>query len=59
MAKILAEKVLEIPKITITKKVESNGVFARIPREYIFQEEFFFYMCDEEHSEVRKADPVE
>ncbi|MCK4655085.1 MAG: low specificity L-threonine aldolase, partial [Candidatus Cloacimonetes bacterium] len=55
MAQILAEKVLEIPQITITQKVESNGVFALVPTEYIskLQEEFFFYMWDEERSEVR------
>ena len=55
MAQILAEKVLEIPQITITQKVESNGVFAIVPTEYIskLQEEFFFYMWDEERSEVR------
>ncbi len=55
MARILAEKVAEFPEITITQKVEANGVFARIPKEVILtlQKEYFFYVWDEKTSEVR------
>jgi len=55
MAEILAEKVADIPQITITQKVEANGVFAIIPKEIIskLQEVFFFYIWNEERSEVR------
>lgn len=55
MAKILAQKISTIPQIKITQKVESNGVFALVPPEIIpeLQKEFFFYMWDEQRSEVR------
>jgi threonine aldolase len=55
MAQILAEKVADIPQVTITQKVEANGVFAIIPKEIIpgLQEKFFFYIWSEERSEVR------
>ncbi len=55
MAKYLAEKISANPHITITQKVESNAVFAVIPREVIplLQEKFFFYVWSEETSEVR------
>lgn len=55
MARILADQVKKIPGITITQDVESNGVFAIIPKEAIpvLQEEFFFYVWDEATSEVR------
>jgi threonine aldolase len=55
MAQILAEKIADIPKVTITQKVEANGVFAIIPKEIIpgLQEKFFFYIWNEERSEVR------
>ena len=55
MAQILAEKVTDIPQVTITQKVEANGVFAIIPKEIIsrLQEKFFFYIWNEECSEVR------
>lgn len=55
MARILADKVAEFPEITITQKVEANGVFAKIPGEVIpvLQKEFFFYVWDEATSEVR------
>ncbi|MCK4696297.1 MAG: low specificity L-threonine aldolase [Candidatus Cloacimonetes bacterium] len=55
MAKILAEKISEILQITVTQKVESNGVFAIIPKETIsrLQEKFFFYVWNEDRSEVR------
>ena len=55
MAKLLADKIAEIPQIKITQEVEANGVFAIVPAEIIpkLQEEFFFYMWDEHRSEVR------
>lgn len=55
MAQLLAEKVKGIPQIKITQKVESNGVFAIVPKEIIheLQKEFFFYMWNEKNSEVR------
>lgn len=55
MAQILAEKVGNIPNVTITQKVEANGVFAIIPKEVIptLQDEYFFYVWDEDKSEVR------
>ena len=55
MAQLLAIKLKDVPKIQITQKVESNGVFARIPKEIIpvLQEEYFFYVWDEKSSEVR------
>jgi len=39
----------------VTQAVESNAVFARIPSEIIpkLQDEFFFYIWDEDLSEVR------
>jgi threonine aldolase len=55
MAKLLAHEVEQIPEIKITQKVETNGVFAVIPKEYIpvLQKESFFYVWDEKKSEVR------
>ncbi|NVO09542.1 MAG: low specificity L-threonine aldolase [Bacteroidales bacterium] len=55
MAQILANKVKDISGITITQKVEANGVFAIIPRNVIqtLQNEYFFYVWDEDKSEVR------
>jgi len=55
MAKLLAEKIKDIPQIKITQEVDANGVFAIVPSKIIpiLQEEFFFYMWDEHNSEVR------
>ncbi len=55
MAQLLAEKVKDIPDIKITQAVEANGVFAIVPQHIIpeLQKEFFFYMWNEETSEVR------
>jgi len=55
MARLLAERVADIPGVRITREVEANGVFAVLPRESIpvLQESFFFYVWDEERSEVR------
>jgi threonine aldolase len=55
MAKKLADEVNVFPQINITQKVESNGVFATIPKEIIpiLKKEFFFYVWNEATSEVR------
>ena len=55
MAQLLALSLRDVPEIQITQKVESNGIFARIPKEIIpiLQEEYFFYVWDEKNSEVR------
>ena len=55
MAQILAVQLAKIPKIKITQPVESNGVFAVVPPKYIprLQKKYFFYVWDEEISEVR------
>jgi threonine aldolase len=55
MARLLAEQIRSIPGLTITRKVEANGLFAVLPREIIspLQEKYFFYVWDEKTSEVR------
>jgi len=55
MAQKLYMAVKDIPGVTVTHKVESNAVFAKLPPEIIpaMQKEFFFYVWDEEVSEVR------
>jgi threonine aldolase len=55
MAQKLYVRVKDIPGVEVTRKVEANAVFAKIPGSIIpgLQEEFFFYVWDEEHSEVR------
>ena len=55
MARKLYAAVKDIPGVEISRKVESNAVFARIPSHIIpaLQEEFFFYVWDEAISEVR------
>lgn len=55
MAQKLHEAVRDFPSVDITRPVEANAVFARIPATMIpkLQEEFFFYVWDEATSEVR------
>jgi len=55
MAQVLGSELAKVPKIKLTQPVESNGVFATIPKEYIpvLQEKYFFYVWDEAISEVR------
>ena len=55
MAQKLYQAVKDIPGVQITQKVESNAVFACIPPAVIekLQEEYFFYVWDEDTSEVR------
>ncbi len=55
MAQKLATEAAFIPGIKITQEVEANEVFAIIPRDKItiLQEKCFFYVWDENASEVR------
>ena len=55
MAKLLECKVAEIDGVQLTQTTEANGVFAIIPKEIIpkLQNEYFFYVWDENKSEVR------
>jgi threonine aldolase len=55
MAKLLESEIRKINKVTITQKVEANGVFAIFPKHIIpiLQKEYFFYVWDEHHGEVR------
>lgn len=55
MAKLLAQELGRIPQVELTQQVESNGVFARVPKKYIatLQKRYFFYVWNEQTSEVR------
>ncbi len=55
MAKILSKELASIPQIKITQKVEANGVFAIIPKNFVpvLQKQYFFYVWNPEVSEVR------
>jgi threonine aldolase len=55
MAKLLEQEVRKIPRVRIVYPVEANGVFVQIPRESIkkIQEQYFFYVWNEEESVVR------
>jgi threonine aldolase len=55
MAARLAEAVREIPGLTISRPVQSNAVFARIPVDATaaLRERFDFYVWDEASGEVR------
>jgi len=55
MAKLLEQKLKKQTSIKITQKVQSNAVFAIIPKKLIpvLQEEYFFYVWNPETSEVR------
>jgi threonine aldolase len=55
MAQLLAAELAKIPQLTITQKVQANGVFATLPRRYVplLQKKYFFYVWNEERSEVR------
>jgi threonine aldolase len=55
MAQVLARELALVPQITITQKVEANGVFAIVPKKYVplLQQRYFFYVWNEETSEVR------
>ena len=55
MAQKLYKAVRDIPGVEVTRRVESNAVFAKVPPHIVpaLQKEFFFYVWDEESSEVR------
>jgi threonine aldolase len=55
MAKILEKEIIDIPGIEITQAVQSNMVFAVIPKEITeaLQKEYFFYVRNEMKNEVR------
>ena len=55
MAQLLARELARIPQIGITQKVEANGVFAIVPKKCVapLQNKYFFYVWNEETSEVR------
>jgi threonine aldolase len=55
MAQALAAALRGIPQITITQPVESNAVFALMPPAAVVRvrERFFFYVWNEQTSEVR------
>jgi threonine aldolase len=55
MARLLAAGLEGIPRVRVTQPVESNAVFATVPREHVagVQRHFFFYVWNEETSEVR------
>lgn len=55
MARLLADMVRDVPGVKIAWPVEANGVFARLPKPVIpeLQEQFFFYVWDEEQGIVR------
>lgn len=55
MAKLLEEQLKTIPQVQLTQSVDVNGVFAIVPPHIIepLQEEYFFYMWDEQRNEAR------
>jgi threonine aldolase len=55
MARVLEKEISRIPGVKIVWKVESNGVFAQIPRQAVekIKERYFFYMWIEEECIVR------
>jgi threonine aldolase len=55
MAERLADQVSSIEGVTITRPVETNAVFATLPKKAAaaLQEEFAFYIWDEKIGEVR------
>lgn len=55
MAQMLLSGIKDLKGINITQKVESNGVFAKVPHHLIaaLQDKYFFYVWDEHQDEVR------
>ncbi|MED5465458.1 MAG: low specificity L-threonine aldolase [Myxococcota bacterium] len=55
MATLLAEGLREFPEIRVTHPVQSNGVFAQIPKHWVkrARERYFFYVWDPAITEVR------
>jgi threonine aldolase len=55
MARLLSEKVKDIPGLKIVQPVQANAVFASLPRPAIDKllKKYFFYIWDEDKNEVR------
>lgn len=55
MAHYFFEKIKYIPAVSVTQPIQTNAIFAKIPKEIIadLQKESFFYVWDEEQGEVR------
>lgn len=55
MAKYLADKLQQIPWVTITQPVQVNAVFVKVPTELIktIQEKYSCYVWNEQNSELR------
>lgn len=55
LAKLLESEVKQIPQIEVLGPVESNGVFANVPKSLIgpLKKEFFFYVWDDASNTVR------
>lgn len=55
MARLLAEELEKVPRISLSQAVEANGVFATIPKQFVpqLQKKYFFYVWNEAISEVR------
>jgi threonine aldolase len=55
MAQKLFAAIKDMPEVKVTQKVQSNGIFATIPKEIIpaLKKEFFFYEWNEKIGEVR------
>lgn len=55
MAKLLAERLQEIPEISITQEVAVNSLFVVLPQQIIepLQQKYHFYTWNEEKNEVR------
>lgn len=55
MAQLLSAEIQQLPRVTITRKVQANAVFAIIPQKAIepLQAKYPFYIWDEETLELR------
>lgn len=55
MARLLLDRIKDLPNITVTQKVEANAVFAIVPPHIIepLMKRYFFYMWNETTNEVR------
>jgi threonine aldolase len=55
MAKLLYDKISVMQDIKITQALQSNAVFAEVPRSLIkpLMQKYFFYIWDDERNEVR------
>lgn len=54
MARLLGERAAEVPGVTLTRPVETNAVFARIPAQAVeaLKREYFFYVWNPEPAEA-------